>query len=53
MARLDFILDLSQDASQVTGTALLATYPLEDPDPFNGGGTVLGTFTIAGELIKP
>ena len=53
LARLDFTLDLSPDASQVTGTAVLTTYPLEDANPFEGGGTVLGTFTIEGELIKP
>ena len=53
VARLDFTLTLSRDASQVAGTALLTIHPIEDPDPLTGEGTVFGTFDIAGMVIKP
>lgn len=53
VARLDFTLDLSPDGSQVNGSALLTLYPLQDENPLQGEGTVLGTFGVAGELIKP
>ncbi len=53
VARLDFTLNLSRDGSQVAGTAVLTTFPIEVQDPFGGGGTAFGTFTITGELIRP
>jgi hypothetical protein len=53
VARLDFTLNLSRDGSRVTGNAVLTTFPIEDQDPFGGGGTPFGTFTVEGELINP
>jgi hypothetical protein len=53
VARLDFTLNLSPDGRLMAGSAVLTTYPLEDPNPLEGEGTNFGTFTITGELIKP
>ena len=53
VARLDYSLTLSRDMDQVTGTGTLTIYPLEDGDPLHTDGTVVGNFTLAGELIKP
>jgi len=53
VARLDYTLNVSPDHHQVLGTVTLRAFPLEGGDPLNGEGTVLGTFTIQGELIKP
>ena len=52
VARLDYAISFAEDHSQVTGTITLTTFPLQG-DPLDGGGTVLGTFTFVGELIKP
>jgi hypothetical protein len=52
VARLDYTISFAQDRSQVTGTITLTTFPLV-ANPLDGGGTVVGTFTFAGELIKP
>lgn len=53
VARLDYTLNLSRDNSQITGTATLRTYPLEAGNPLDSEGTLIGTFTLVGELIKP
>jgi hypothetical protein len=53
VARLDFTLNLTPDGNLMAGTAVLTTYPLEDPNPLQGEGTNFGTFTITGEVIKP
>jgi hypothetical protein len=52
VVRGDYTISFAQDRSQVTGTITVTTFPLET-NPFDGEGTVLGTFTFVGELIKP
>jgi hypothetical protein len=52
VVRLDYAISFAQDHSQVAGTITLTTFPLQG-DPLDGGGTVLGTFTFVGDLIKP
>ncbi|MBV8630554.1 MAG: hypothetical protein JOZ83_06485 [Silvibacterium sp.] len=52
VVRLDYTFTLSQDRKAISGTIKLTTFPLE-ADPQGGGGTVVGTFTFAGELITP
>ena len=52
VVRGDYTISFAQDRSQATGTITVTTFPLET-NPFDGEGTVLGTFTFVGELIKP
>jgi hypothetical protein len=52
VARLDYTITFSQDLNQVTGTITLTAFPLPG-NPLDGGGTVVGTFTFTGQLIKP
>ena len=52
VARLDYTISFSQDLNQVMGTITLTTFPIQG-DPLDGGGTVVGTFTFTGQLIKP
>ena len=52
IARLDYSISFAQQGSQIMGTITLTTFPLNG-DPLGGGGTVIGTFTFSGELIKP
>jgi hypothetical protein len=51
-ARLDYALSFDGDGDQVTGSVILTNFPLQ-ANPLDGGGTVIGTFTITGELVKP
>ncbi len=51
VARSDYVISFAPDRRQVTGTITVTTFPLET-SPFDGEGTVLGTFTFVGELIK-
>ena len=53
VARVDYTFSFAQDRSQVTGTITLMTFPLENGNPLDGEGTVIGNFTFVGELIKP
>lgn len=53
VARLDYTINVARDPSQIAGTVTLMTYPLEDGNPLESEGIVLGTFTFVGELIKP
>ena len=53
VARLDFVLNVSRDGSQLTGTEVISFFPLEDANPQTGEGTFFGNFTLAGELINP
>ena len=53
VARVDYTISFAQGRRQVTGTITLTTFPLESGNPLDGGGTVVGTFTFVGELIKP
>lgn len=52
VARVDYTISFARDANQITGTITLTTFPLQG-NPLDGGGTVVGTFTLTGELVKP
>jgi hypothetical protein len=52
VARLDYTISFAPDGSEMRGTITLTTFPLLG-NPLDGGGTVIGTFTFAGELIQP
>jgi hypothetical protein len=52
VARIDYTISFDPGHDQVTGTETLTTFPLQG-NPLDGGGTVLGTFTFIGELVKP
>lgn len=52
VARSDYVIIFAADRRQVAGTITVTTFPLQT-NPFDGEGTVLGTFTFVGELIKP
>ena len=52
VARLDYTIRFEHSGSQVTGTITLTTFPLTG-NPLDGGGTVAGTFTFVGDLVKP
>ena len=51
-ARLDYSITFAEQGGQIMGTITLTTFPLTG-DPLGGGGTVVGTFTFTGQLIKP
>jgi hypothetical protein len=52
VARLDYTISFKNNGNQVTGTITLTTFPLTG-NPLDGGGTVAGTFTFVGNLVKP
>jgi hypothetical protein len=52
VARIDYTISFDPGHDQVTGTETLTLFPLQG-NPLDGGGTVLGTFTFIGELVKP
>ena len=52
VARLDYTISFRNNGNQVTGTITLTTFPLTG-NPLDGGGTVVGTFTFVGDLVKP
>ena len=53
VARLDYTIKFSTTTpGQITGTITLTTFPLT-ANPLDGGGTVVGTFTFTGQLIRP
>jgi len=52
IARVDFTMKLSEDRSRLTGSVTVTYFPIE-ADPLGDGGTVIGTFTFVGQLIKP
>ena len=52
VARIDYTISFDKDGDQVSGTITLTTFPLQ-ANPLDGGGTVVGTFTFTGELVKP
>jgi hypothetical protein len=53
VARSDYVISFAPDRRQVTGTITLRTFPLEDGNPLEDEGTLIGTFTFEGEWIKP
>lgn len=53
VARLDYALEFTHHGNQVQGTVIVTTFPLENGNPLGDGGTVLGTFTFVGQLVKP
>jgi hypothetical protein len=53
VGRLDYTISFTSNRSQVAGTIIFTTFPLENGNPLNGGGTVKGTFTFTGKLITP
>ena len=53
LARLDFALTLSGDRSRLAGSVTVTYFPADTADPLGGGGTVIGTFTLAGQRIQP
>ena len=53
VARSDYDISFAPDRRQVTGTITLWTFPLEEGNPLEDEGTLIGTFTFVGELIKP
>jgi hypothetical protein len=53
VARLDYTLSFTPGRRQATGSVTLRTFPLQSGDPLQGEGTVAGTFSLVGELIKP
>jgi len=52
VARLDYTVKFAQDGRQVTGAITLTTFPLQ-ANPLDGGGTVVGRFTLVGSLVTP
>jgi hypothetical protein len=52
VARIDYTIRFDPALGQATGTETLTTFPLQG-NPFAGGGTLLGTYTFTGELVKP
>jgi hypothetical protein len=52
VVRIDYTISFDTDHDRATGTETLTSFPLEG-NPLDGGGTVLGTFTFTGELVKP
>ena len=53
LARLDFTLTLSGDRSRLAGSVTVTYFPTDTADPLGDGGTVIGTFTLAGQRIQP
>jgi hypothetical protein len=52
VARANYTFSFGPTPGQISGTITLTVFPLE-ADPQGSGGTVVGTFTFTGEIIKP
>src|SRR3981081_3251812 len=52
VVRIDYTISFDPVHDRATGTETLTSFPLQG-NPLDGGGTVLGTFTFSGELVKP
>jgi hypothetical protein len=52
VARIDYSIRFDPVLNQASGTETLTTFPLQK-NPFGGGGTVPGTYTFTGQLVKP
>ncbi|HWF45868.1 MAG TPA: hypothetical protein VG168_02590 [Bryobacteraceae bacterium] len=52
VVRIGYTISFDPDHDRATGTETLTSFPLQG-NPLDGGGTVLGTFTFTGELVKP
>ena len=53
LARADYVINFAPGRRQVTGTITVRTFPLEDGNPQEDEGALVGTFTFEGEWIKP
>ncbi|MBV8211592.1 MAG: hypothetical protein JOZ08_00020 [Verrucomicrobia bacterium] len=52
VVRLDYTVKFSADRTQIKGTIMLTSFPLQ-ANPLDGGGTVIGNFTFTGNVITP
>ena len=52
VARVDYVIAPGSSSGTIKGTITLTTFPLTG-NPLDGGGTVIGTFTFVGQVIKP
>jgi hypothetical protein len=52
VARIDYTINFDPVLGQSTGTETPTTFPLQG-DRLGSGGTLLGTYTFTGELLKP
>jgi hypothetical protein len=52
VVRIDYTISFDPVHDRATGTETLTSFPLQG-NPLDGGGTVLGTFTFTGELVRP
>jgi hypothetical protein len=52
VARVSYTISFGPNPGQISGTITLTVFPLT-ADPQGSGGTVVGTFTFTGQIIKP
>jgi len=52
VARIDYALKFESNGRQISGTSTVTIFPFQG-NPFDGGGTVVGTFNLTGVLVKP
>ncbi len=53
VVRADYSITFARDRSQIEGTITVMAFPLQDGNPIEGTGTLIGTFTFFGEMIRP
>ena len=53
LARADYTIHLAPNRRHLNGTITVTAFPLQDGNPLESGGTLVGTFTFEGELIQP
>ena len=53
VVRADYAMNLASDRRSVTGTITVRVFPLEEGNPLDQEGTLVGTFTFEGERIEP
>jgi hypothetical protein len=52
VARIDYTTSFQNNGRRIVGTTTVIIFPLQG-NPFDGGGTNLGTSNFTGELITP